>query len=67
MDILSVEPHIDITIDENEVIKGATEIIKTIRPTWPIDQLLFKVNFIYKCDNLSYLLLSESVYLIVRG
>lgn len=42
MDILSVEPHIDITIDENEVIKGATEIIKTIRPTWPIDQLLFK-------------------------
>ncbi|XP_051169098.1 ethanolamine kinase [Leptopilina boulardi] len=42
MDIVSVEPHIDITIDENEVIKGAKEIIKTIRPTWPIDQLLFK-------------------------
>lgn len=43
MDILDVEPHIDVTIDENEVIKGATEIIKTIRPNWPIDQLLFKV------------------------
>ena len=48
MDILHVEPHIDITIEENEVIKGATEIVKIIRPTWPAAQLLFKVNSIYK-------------------
>lgn len=38
-----VEPHLDITIDENEIVDGAKEIIKRIRPTWPLDLLLFKV------------------------
>lgn len=43
MDILPVEPHIDITIEENEVMKGAIEIVKIIRPSWPApDQLLCK-------------------------
>ncbi|XP_033217369.1 ethanolamine kinase 1 isoform X2 [Belonocnema kinseyi] len=42
MDTLHVEPHIDIIIEEDEVIKGATEIVKIIRPSWPADQLLFK-------------------------
>ncbi|KAK2579824.1 hypothetical protein KPH14_007510 [Odynerus spinipes] len=37
------EPHLDITIDENEIEKGAVEIIKAIRPSWPLDQLQFKL------------------------
>lgn len=36
------EEHLNITIDENE-ITGAKIIIKRIRPTWPLDQLHFKV------------------------
>lgn len=40
------EPHFDITVDENEIINGAKEIIKKLRPTWPSDKLHFKViNF----------------------
>ncbi|XP_031836539.1 ethanolamine kinase 1 isoform X1 [Nomia melanderi] len=38
-----IEPHLDITVDENEIISGAIEIIKRIRPTWPLNNLQFKV------------------------
>lgn len=37
------ELHLDITVDQNEIEKGAIEIIKQIRPSWPLDQLQFKV------------------------
>ncbi|KAK1128529.1 hypothetical protein K0M31_002987 [Melipona bicolor] len=37
------EQHLDITIDENEIVDGAKEIIKKIRPTWPLDKLHFKI------------------------
>ncbi|XP_076249307.1 ethanolamine kinase 1 isoform X2 [Calliopsis andreniformis] len=42
MDQLCKEPHFDLTIDENEIINGAKEIIKKLRPTWPLDKLRFK-------------------------
>jgi len=35
--------HLDITIDENEIVDGAKNIIKKIRPLWPVHQLHFKV------------------------
>ncbi|XP_046824053.1 ethanolamine kinase 1 isoform X1 [Vespa crabro] len=37
------ELHLDITVDQNEIEKGAIEIIKRIRPSWPLDQLQFKL------------------------
>lgn len=37
------EPHLDITVDESNVEKGAIEIIKELRPSWPLDQLQFKL------------------------
>jgi len=37
------EEHLNITIDENEIIDGAKSIIKRIRPSWPFQQLHFKV------------------------
>ncbi|XP_048512124.1 ethanolamine kinase isoform X2 [Athalia rosae] len=37
------EPHFDITVDENHVNEGAAEIIKILRPTWPIDEYRFKL------------------------
>lgn len=37
------EEHFDISIDENEIIDGAKVIIKKIRPSWPLQQLHFKV------------------------
>ncbi|XP_043498263.1 ethanolamine kinase 1 [Polistes fuscatus] len=37
------EPHLDIIVNENEIEKGAIEIIKQIRPFWPLDQLQFKL------------------------
>lgn len=37
------EEHFNITIDENEIIDGAKDIIKRIRPSWPFQQLQFKV------------------------
>lgn len=39
------EEHLNITIDENEIIVGAKDIIKRIRPSWPSQQLHFKVIF----------------------
>lgn len=36
--------YLDITIDENNIIPGATDVVKKLRPTWPIDQLQFKVR-----------------------
>ncbi|KZC09238.1 PREDICTED: ethanolamine kinase 1 [Dufourea novaeangliae] len=38
-----VEPHLDVTVDENKIVDGAKEIIKRIRPTWPLDNLQFKI------------------------
>lgn len=37
------EQHLDVTIDENEIINGAKDIIKKIRSSWPLEQLHFKV------------------------
>lgn len=37
------EEHLNITIDENEIIAGAKDIIRRIRPSWPFQQLHFKV------------------------
>ncbi|EZA50752.1 Ethanolamine kinase [Ooceraea biroi] len=34
--------HLDITIDENKITDGAKDIIKKIRPLWPLHQLHFK-------------------------
>ncbi|XP_076287931.1 ethanolamine kinase 1 [Lasioglossum baleicum] len=38
-----IEPHLDVTIHENEIVDGAVEIIKKIRPAWPVDDLQFKI------------------------
>lgn len=35
---------IPVTIDENNVLDGAREILKIIRPTWNDDDIKFKVN-----------------------
>lgn len=43
MDQTSDEPHLDITINDDNIIDGAKEIIKRIRPTWPSHRLLFKM------------------------
>lgn len=43
MEEICQETHLDLTIDENKIIDGATEVIKRIRPSWPLEHLLFKV------------------------
>lgn len=35
---------IPLTIDENNVLEGAREVLKTIRPTWNDDNIKFKVS-----------------------
>ncbi len=35
---------IPLTIDENNVLEGAREILKVIRPTWNDDNIKFKVS-----------------------
>lgn len=35
---------IPLTIDENNVLEGAREILKIIRPTWNDDNIKFKVK-----------------------
>lgn len=42
------EEYLDITVDENEIIIGAKDIIKRIRPSWPLQQLHFKVTEKFK-------------------
>ena len=43
MEPVEVEPHFDISINENSIINGAEEIVKLLRPSWPSDQLSHKV------------------------
>ncbi|KAF7991443.1 hypothetical protein HCN44_008755 [Aphidius gifuensis] len=43
MDKCHDDVYLDITIDENNIIPGATDVVKILRPTWPIDKLQFKV------------------------
>jgi hypothetical protein len=43
MESIIIEPHFDICINENDIITGAKEIVKCLRPSWPSDQLLHKV------------------------
>lgn len=51
MDLTCEEPHFDITINENEIIDGAKEIVTKIRPSWPLDKLHFKVTAIFRRHN----------------
>lgn len=37
------EEYLNITIDEDKIIDGAIDIIKRIRPSWPLQELHFKV------------------------
>ncbi|XP_015594955.1 ethanolamine kinase 1 [Cephus cinctus] len=43
MDDKPMEPHFDLTVDENELNVGAREIVKRLRPNWPHNQLQFKL------------------------
>lgn len=40
---------IPLTIDENNVLEGAREILKIIRPAWNDDNIKFKVNMPFFC------------------
>jgi hypothetical protein len=40
-------PHCPVTIEENDIINGAAEILKFIRPQWEKDQISYKVNYIF--------------------
>lgn len=37
------EPHFDIFIDDTDIIAGATEIVRRIRPLWQADGISHKV------------------------
>lgn len=37
------ELELNITIDENNLINGAIDVVKHIRPTWVANRLQFKV------------------------
>lgn len=54
MDQICEEPHLDVTINENEIVDGAKEVIKRIRPMWPLDKLNFKVTNFIKDDRKVY-------------
>lgn len=43
-----VVTKINLTIDENNVIEGAREILKVIRPQWNSNDIKFKVCFVKK-------------------
>lgn len=48
------EPHFNITINENDVIAGAKQIVSHLRPSWPSDQLSHKVLWfiaIFLCES----------------
>lgn len=36
--------RIDLTVDENDVIRGAGEVLKVIRPHWQSSSVRFKVG-----------------------
>lgn len=38
------EPHIDITLKEDDIVRGAIEIVRTIRPYWSKDEFHYKVS-----------------------
>ena len=46
MEKLTDEVYLDITINEDNIIDGATKVVKSIRPNWAVDQLQFKVTHI---------------------
>lgn len=65
MDQLCEEPYFDVTIDENEIVDGAKEIIKKIRPTWPLEKLHFKVRN-FANDNIgSYKIFIYVLYIFI--
>lgn len=38
---------IPISVDENNVTEGASEILKVIRPTWNNDSIVYKVIIVF--------------------
>lgn len=36
-------PRLELTVDENDVVRGATEVLKVIRPHWLSDSVRFKL------------------------
>lgn len=41
--------HINITVSENDVVKGARSILEVIRPVWDLEDVQFKVNSFLYC------------------
>lgn len=39
------EPHYNLCIKENDIIAGAKEVVKLLRPSWPTQNLQHKVEF----------------------
>lgn len=45
--------NLPLTIDENNIVDGAREVLRVIRPLWSYDNIKFKVwNLYYKIDSL---------------
>lgn len=39
------EPHINVTINEDDIVNGAIEVVKVIRPDWPEKLFQHKVQY----------------------
>ncbi|KAJ8668303.1 hypothetical protein QAD02_009966 [Eretmocerus hayati] len=43
MELSTDVPHFNVCISDDDIINGAKEIVKRLRPSWPSDQFLYKI------------------------
>lgn len=42
--ITAGDKFVPVTIEENDLFGGITKVLKVLRPTWPLDNVKFKVR-----------------------
>lgn len=42
--IAAGDKFVPVTIEENDLFGGITKVLKVLRPTWPLDNVKFKVQ-----------------------
>lgn len=62
--IAAGDKFVPVTIEENDLFDGITNVLKVLRPTWPLDDVKFKVRRKYGVIETNYMeLWAIGVYL----
>lgn len=62
--IAAGDKFVPVTIAENDLFSGITKVLKVLRPTWPLDNVKFKVRREDKVTETNYMQLCGRLLIV---